>query len=262
MTAPAKIHSTAIIDSRAEIDPSVEIGPWCTVGPHVKIGKNTRLISHVVVDGWTTLGEENMVFPFATLGLVPQDLKYRGERTELTIGHRNSIRENVSIHLGTAQGGGFTRLGDDNLLMGYVHLGHDVLVGNHTVLANYVGLAGHAEVHDYAIVGGQSGLNQFVRVGAHAYIGGQSAVERSVPPFCIAVGSRPMAIKGANIVGLRRRGYSAEIISKINEAIKLWVRPDVEKERALLEIESQYGEIPDVASFVRFIRESDTGVTR
>lgn len=256
------IHPTAIVDPKAELADGVSVGPFCTVGANVKIGRGTRLVSHVVVDGWTTIGEENAIFPFATLGLVPQDLKYKGERTELTIGNRNSIREAVSIHLGTAQGGGFTRVGDGNLLMGYVHLGHDVIVGNHAILANYVGVAGHVIVGDHAIVGGQSGVNQFVRVGAHSYIGGQSAVERDVPPFAIAVGSRPMAIKGANIVGLRRRGYAADTISKINEAIKLWIRPDVEKERCLLEIESQYGEFPDVQAFVAFIRKSESGVTR
>jgi UDP-N-acetylglucosamine acyltransferase len=257
-----KIHPTAVVDSRAELDPSVEVGPWCTIGPNVRIGKGTRLVSHAVVDGWTTIGEENLIYPFATLGLAPQDLKYKGERTELTIGNRNQIREYVSIHLGTAQGGGFTRVGDGNLVMGYVHLGHDVIIGNHAILANYVGVAGHVIIDDYAIIGGQAGVNQFVRVGAHAYIGGQAAIERNVPPFCIAVGARPLAIKGANIVGLRRRGYPADTIMKINEAIKLWIRPDVEKERCLLEIESQYGEIPEILSFVAFIRKSDGGVTR
>jgi UDP-N-acetylglucosamine acyltransferase len=256
------VHPTAVVDANAELDSEVFVGPFCTVGPNVKIGRGTRLVSHVVVDGWTTIGEENTIFPFATLGLIPQDLKYKGERTEVTIGNRNSIRECVSIHLGTAQGGGFTRVGDGNLLMGYVHLGHDVIIGSHAILANYVGVAGHAIIDDHAIVGGQSGVNQFVRIGAHSYIGGQSAVERDVPPYCIALGSRPMAIKGANIVGLRRRGFSADTISKINEAIKLWIRHDVEKERCLLEIESQYGEYPDVQSLVAFIRKSESGVTR
>jgi UDP-N-acetylglucosamine acyltransferase len=258
----SKIHPLAIIDPKAELDSSVEVGPWCSVGPNVRIGKGTKLVSHVVIDGWTTIGEENTVFPFTSLGLVPQDLKYKGERTELTIGNKNSIRENVSIHLGTAQGGGFTRVGDGNLIMGYVHLGHDVIVGNHAILANYVGVAGHATIDDHAIIGGQSGVNQFVRVGAHSYVGGQSAVERDVPPFCIAIGARPMSIKGANIVGLRRRGFTADVISKINEAIKLWVRPDVERERALLEMESQYGEYAEVQSLIQFIRASESGVTR
>lgn len=258
----AQIHPTAVVDPKAELAADVIVGPYCTVGPNVKIGKGTKLVSHVVVDGWTTIGEENEIFPFATLGLVPQDLKYKGERTELTIGNRNSIREYVSAHLGTAQGGGFTRIGDGNLLMGYVHLGHDVIVGNSAILANYVGVAGHVVIDDHAIIGGQSGVNQFVRVGAHTYIGGHSAIERDVPPYCIGVGSRPMQIKGANIVGLRRRGFSAETISRINEAIKLWTRTDVEKERCLLEIESQYGEYPEVMAFVSFIRKSESGVTR
>jgi UDP-N-acetylglucosamine acyltransferase len=257
-----KIHPTAIIDPKAELDSDVTVGPWCTIGPNVRIGKGTKLVSHVVVDGWTTIGSDNTIFPFATLGLVPQDLKYKGERTELTIGNRNNIREYVSIHLGTAQGGGFTRVGDGNLLMGYVHLGHDVIIGNHAILANYVGLAGHAVIDDYAIIGGQTGVNQFVRVGAHAYVGGQSGIEKDIPPFCIALGNRPMSIRGANIVGLRRRGFAADTITKINEAIKLWIRSDVEKERCLLEIESQYGEIPEIQNLVAFIRSSEGGVTR
>lgn len=256
------IHPSAVVDSRAELAAGVNIGPYCTVGPNVKLGRGTRLISHVVIEGYTTIGEENTIFPFATLGLIPQDLKYKNERTELTIGHRNTIREYVSAHLGTAQGGGFTRVGDGNLLMGYVHLGHDVVLGNHAILANYVGVAGHVTIDDHAIIGGQSGVNQFVRIGAHSYIGGHSAVERDLPPYCIAIGSRPMAIKGANIVGLRRRGFTADTISRINEAIKLWSRTDVEKERCLLEIESQYGEYPEVQAFVTFIRKSESGVTR
>ncbi len=256
------IHPTSLVDAKAELGADVVVGPMCTIGPNVRIGRGSRLISHVVVDGWTTLGEGNVVYPFATIGLAPQDLKYRGERTELKIGNQNTIRENVSIHLGTVQGGAVTRVGDGNLLMGYVHLGHDVVLGSHSILANYVGVAGHAVIDDHAIIGGQSGVNQFVRVGSHAYIGGQSAIDRDVPPYCIGIGSRPMSIKGANIVGMRRRGFSADVISKVNEAIKLWTRPDVEKERCLLEIESQYGEYAEVLAFVAFIRQSESGVTR
>src|SRR6185437_2297773 len=168
------IHPTAIVHSNAEIDPSVEIGPWCSVGPGVKIAKGTRLISHVVVDGHTTIGEDNMIFPFSVIGAVPQDLKYKGERTELIIGNRNRIRESVTLNLGTVQGGGKTQVGDDCLLMAYTHLGHDCIVGNHVVIANYGGLAGHAIVQDHATLTGMVGVSQFVRVGAHSYIGGQS----------------------------------------------------------------------------------------
>ena len=256
------IHPSAQVHPEAKLDPSVEVGPWCIVGRNVSIGRGTKLISHVVVDGHTQIGEDNTVFPFAVLGAVPQDLKYKGEDTKLIIGNRNKIREAVTLNLGTVQGGGQTLLGDDNLLMAYVHMGHDCVVGNNVVIANYGGLAGHVTVADYAIIGAMTGVSQFVRVGAYAYIGGQSGLERDVPPFTIAMGARPTSIRGANIVGLRRRGFSAETISKINESIKLWIRPDVQKEQCLLEIQFQYGEIPEIQQFIAFIRKTEAGVVR
>jgi UDP-N-acetylglucosamine acyltransferase len=256
------IHPTAQVHPEAKLHSSVEIGPFCTVGQHVEIGKGTRLISHVCVDGWTKIGEDNTFFPFSLIGGVPQDLKYKGEPTKLTIGNRNTIRESVTLNLGTVQGGGVTSLGDDNLVMASVHVGHDCIIGNHCILVNFVGLAGHVLLEDHVTLGGMTGVSQFVRVGAHSYIGGQSGLERDVPPFCIALGSRPTSIKGANIVGLRRRGFSAEIISKINDAIKLWARSDVQKEQCLLEVESQYGEVPEIRSFISFIRKSEHGVVR
>lgn len=256
------IHPTAQIHPEAKIDPSVEIGPWCTVGAHVRIGKGTRLISHVAVDGWTEIGEGNTFFPFSMIGAIPQDLKYKGEATKLLIGNGNTIRESVTLNLGTVQGGGVTSVGDGNLLMAYVHLGHDCRVANHCIIANYGGLAGHVTLEDYVTIGGMTGISQFVRVGMHAYIGGQSGLEKDVPPFSIALGSRPCQIKGTNIVGLRRRGFAAEQIQKINEAIKLWTRHDVQKEQCLLEIESQYGEFAEIQRFVSFIRASEAGTVR
>jgi UDP-N-acetylglucosamine acyltransferase len=256
------IHPTALVNPDAQVDPSVEIGPWCTIGPHVKIGRGTRLISHVVVDGWTEIGEDNVFYPFSVIGAIPQDLKYKGEPTKLLIGNHNSIRESVTLNLGTVQGGGVTSIGDHNLLMAYTHLGHDSRVGNHCIIANYGGLAGHVILEDWATLAGMVGVSQFVRIGAHTYVGGQSGIERDVPPFTIVMGSRPTVIKGANIVGLRRRGITADVIQKINEAIKLWSRPDVLKEQTLLEIESQYGELPEIQKFVAFIRASEVGVVR
>ncbi len=256
------IHPSALVHPEAQIDPSVEIGPFCIIGPRVKIGKGTRLMSHVVVDGWTEIGEDNVIFPFAVLGAVPQDLKYKGEDTRLVIGDRNRIRESVTLNLGTVQGGGLTQLGNDCLLMAYSHLGHDSIVGDHCILANSVAVAGHVILENHVTLGGMTGVSQFARVGSHAYIGGQSGVERDVPPFSIAVGSRPCNVKGTNIVGLRRRGFKAETITRINEAIKLWTRPDVQKEQCLLEIESQYGELAEVQQLLGFIRSSETGVVR
>lgn len=256
------IHPTAIVAQGAEIESGVEIGPWCTVGPRVKIGKGTRLISHVVVDNDTQIGEDNLIHPFAVVGGIPQDLKYKGERTRLIIGDRNSIREAVTLNIGTEGGGGVSRIGNDNLIMAYSHLGHDSVIGNHCVIANGVALAGHVTVEDYAFVGGQSGVVQFVRVGAHAYATGQSGIDKDVPPFSIVIGSRPLQVKGTNIVGLKRRGFATETIQKINESMKLWMRPDVQKEQCLLEIESQYGDLAEVKQLVAFLRSSKMGSAR
>ncbi|MGZ3698272.1 MAG: acyl-ACP--UDP-N-acetylglucosamine O-acyltransferase, partial [Bdellovibrionota bacterium] len=214
------------------------------------------------VENFTEIGEDNVIFPFSVIGAIPQDLKYKGEDTKVVIGDRNTIRESVTINIGTLQGGGVTRVGNDNLLMAYTHLGHDCQIGNHTIIANNGGLAGHVTVEDYAFIAGMVGISQFVRVGAHTYVGGQTGLERDIPPFVMAVGTRPTVIKGANIVGLRRRGFASETIQKINEAVKLWVRPDVQKEQCLLEIQSQYGDLPEIEHFIKFIRASETGVAR
>ena len=256
------IHPSAVVDSRAELHPSVDVGPWCVVGPNVKIDEGTQLKSHAVVEGHTQIGKNNVIFPFSVIGVIPQDLKYQGEPTKLIIGDRNQIRESVSIHVGTVQGGGETRIGNENLLMGYVHVGHDTIIGNNCILANYVGLAGHVILEDYVNLGGQIGVSQYARVGAHSYIGGQAGVEKDVPPFCIGFGQRPCQIRGANIVGLRRHGFSVETIQKVNEAIKLWVRPDVQKEQCILEIESQYGENPHIQELISFIKDSKMGVIK
>lgn len=258
----SKIHPTAIIHPSAELDSSVEVGPWCQIGPKVKVAQGTRFIANVIVDGRTTIGEGNTFFPFSAIGMIPQDLKYKGEDTELIIGDSNSIRECVTLNLGTVQGGGKTVVGDHNLLMAYSHLGHDCYIGNHCILANSAGLAGHCVLEDYVTMGGMCGVGPFVRIGSYAYIAGFSGVEKDIPPFAIAIGSRPCAIKGTNIVGLRRRGIPAETISVINESIKLWMRSDVEKERCLLEIESQYGDKAEIQKLVSFIRNSQYGTAR
>jgi UDP-N-acetylglucosamine acyltransferase len=256
------IHKSSEVHPEAQIDSSVEIGPFCVIGKNVKIGKNTRLLSHVILDGHTEIGDNNVIHPFAVLGNVPQDLKYKGEPTRLVIGNQNTIREGVTMNTGTVQGGGVTKLGNHNLIMAYTHLGHDCTVGNHVILANAVALAGHVTIDDYANIGGMCGVSQFVRVGSYCYVGGQSGIEKDLPPFCIAVGSRNMHIKGANIVGMRRHGFSADSIQKINEAIKLWTRQDVQKEQCLLEIESQYAENTEIQKFIQFIRTSKQGVVK
>jgi len=216
----------------------------------------------VVIEGWTQVGENNMFFPFSVIGAIPQDLKYKGEPTQLVIGNNNTFRESVTLNLGTVKGGGVTRIGNHCLVMAYTHVGHDCIVGNHCIIANYGGLAGHVVLEDHVTMGGMCGITQFSRIGAYSYIAGQSAVERDVPPYSIAIGGRPCVLKGTNIVGLRRRGFSSDTIQKINETIKLWVRPDIQREQCLLEIESQYGETHEIQEFVAFIRKSETGVLR
>lgn len=258
----AKIHPTAIVAPGAELAADVEIGPFCTVGANVKMGSGNKLISHVVIDGWTTIGSNNTFFQFASVGAIPQDLKYKGEKTELIIGSHNVIRECTTLNLGTVQGGGKTVLGDHNLLMAYVHMGHDSIVGNHVIMANSVGLAGHVTVEDYANIGGMTGITQFLRVGTNCFVGGQSLVDRDVPPFAIVVGERPCEIKGANIIGMRRKGYKADAITAVNESLKLWKRTDVMKDQCLLEIETQYGDFAEVKQLVQFIRKSESGCLR
>ena len=254
-----RIHPTAIIHPGAELASDVEVGPYCVIGPNVKVDSGTRFMNHVYIDGHTRIGKNNVFFPFGSIGAVPQDLKYKGEPTELIIGDDNTIRESVTLNLGTVQGGGKTALGNHNLLMAYVHFGHDTIVGNHCIITNSVNLAGHVVVEDYANIGGMTGVIQFIRVGAYSYIGGCSIMDRDVPPFAVVVGSRPAEVKGANIIGLRRKGFKNDVISAINESLKLWKRQDVMKEQCLLEIESQYGEVEEVKRLLQFIRGSGNG---
>ncbi|HEY4485960.1 MAG TPA: acyl-ACP--UDP-N-acetylglucosamine O-acyltransferase, partial [Nitrospiria bacterium] len=215
-----EIHSTAVVHPGAHLAEGVTVGPYSIIGENVKIGRGTRVASHAVIEGWTEIGEGCRIFQFASIGADPQDLKFRGEKSALIIGRNNTIREFVTIHRGTGPGGGVTRIGDDNLLMAYVHVAHDCGVGNHVVLANAATLAGHITVQDHAIVGGLSGLHQFVRIGRHAIIGGCSAVPQDIPPFVSAVGNRAK-LYGLNTVGLKRGGFGEERIAAIKSAYKI-----------------------------------------
>ncbi len=258
----AKIHASAVVDSNAVLAEDVVIGPYCIIGPNVKMGKGCKVHSHVVIEGWTTIGENNEFYPFSVIGAKPQDLKYKGEKTEVIIGDHNVIRESVTINLGTVQGISKTEVGSHNLLMAYVHLGHDCVVGNHCIIANSSGLAGHVTLEDYSNVAGMVGIVQHCRVGTYAFVGGASTIDRDVLPYSIVIGERPCEIKGANIIGLRRKGFKNETISAISESIKLWKRTDVTKDQCLLEIETQYGEIPEVKYLIDFIRKSQAGCTK
>lgn len=259
-----KIHPSSIIHPEAQIDPSCEIGPFCIVGAGVKLGPNNVLKSHVVIENKTIIGEENVFFPFSVIGGVPQDLKYKGESTELVIGNKNTIRESVTINIGTVGGGSITRVGDQNLLMAYAHLGHDTQVGNYTVIGNSCQIAGHAVIEDHAILGGLCGVSQFIRVGTHCYVGGCSGVDRDMPPFTIGRGPSPgFQVWGMNLVGLKRRKFTPESISALQEINQIFFKDKtLEKEQALKKIEAQIGEVPIAKQFVDFIRGSEKGVYR
>lgn len=257
-----EIHPLAVVHEHACLADDVFVGPFCTVGPEVTIGCGSRLISHVAIDGRTVIGEQNTFYPGSVIGFPPQDLKYKGEPTRLTVGNGNTIREGVTLNTGTVQGGGITVLGNNNLLMAYVHMGHDVKVGNNCIIANGVPLAGHVEVQDFAIVGGLAGVAQFVRIGKHAYVAGMASVDRDIPPYVIAVGSRPCVVKGVNITGLRRREFDNGTISALIASVKLWLDREMHKDKCLPEVERRHGNFPEVMDFVNFIKSSKNGCIR
>ena len=256
-----KIHQTALVDPCAELDQGVEVGAYCVIGPKVRIGKKTRIQSHVVIDGNTTLGEENLIFPFATVGSVPQDLKYKGEDSRLIIGHRNTIREYASLNPGTQGGGMVTRLGDHNLLMMYCHIAHDCILGSHNIIANGATLGGHVVIEDYVIVGGLVGIHQFVKVGRHAILGAGSMVSKDVPPYCNATGDRAR-LRGLNVEGLKRRGFSKEQINVLKKAYRTLFHSGLKAQVALGRVRREIPESPEVERLAGFIEQSQRGVCR
>ena len=256
------IHPTAIVDPRARIAESAEIGPYCIVGAEVEIGPRTRLMAHVYLEGPTSVGEDNVFFPYSTVGVASQDLKYKGERAETRIGDRNRIREFVTIHRGTAGGGLVTSIGSDNLLMAYTHVAHDVHIGDRTVLANAVTLGGHVTVGDWAIIGASTGVHQFCRVGRHAIIGGYSVVTQDVLPFSNTVSQREIKVYGANRVGLERRGFETAVVEALQTAFRLLTRSKLNTSQAIERIRAEVPETPEVDELVEFIRASERGVIK
>ena len=258
------IHPTAIVDPGAELDGSVNVGPYVIIEKGVKIGRGTEIKPHSVLTGPTTIGSGNVIGPFATVGAPPQDLKYKGENTELVIGDNNQIREYVSIHRGTVTGNGITTLGSRNLLMGYVHIAHDCIVGNSAVLANAATLAGHVQVEDYAIIGGLVAIHQFSRIGAFSYIGGLSGISKDVPPFIIVSGTRKeMRVSGINKVGLRRRGLDSDTLKKLDRAYKIiFMTPDLLLKDALEQAAAEIVGCEPVDQLINFFRTSKQGVIR
>lgn len=256
-----KIHPTALVDPRAELDRDVEVGPYSIIGPKVKIGRGTRIRSHVVIEGNTILGEGNLVFQFATVGSVPQDLKYKGEDSQLIIGHHNTIREFVSVNPGTAGGGMVTRVGDHNLLMMYCHIAHDCILGGHNIIANGATLGGHVVIEDYAIVGGLVGIHQFVKVGASAILGAGSMVSKDIAPYCNATGDRAR-LRGLNLEGLRRRGFSKVQIEALKKAYRIIFQSGLRVKDALKRVRQELPGSPEAEHMAEFIEQSQRGICR
>ena len=248
-----QIHPTAIVAPGAVLAEDVAVGPYCIVGGEVRLRAGVVLRSHVVVDGRTTIGEGTRIFPFASIGLEPQDLKYRGERSSLTIGRNNTIREYVTMNPGTEGGGMVTQVGDNGLFMVGVHIAHDCQVGDHVILANNATLGGHVVVEDYAVLGGLSAVHQFVRIGRHAMIGGMSGVERDVIPYGQVMGDRAR-LTGLNIIGMQRRGFSREDIQGLRNAYQFLFSADGTFSDRVSETAERFGDIGPVADILAFIR--------
>ncbi|MDF1615075.1 acyl-ACP--UDP-N-acetylglucosamine O-acyltransferase [Desulfurivibrio dismutans] len=258
------IHPTAAIDPGAELHETAIVGPYTVIGPEVKIGARSEIGAHCAISGPTVIGDENRIGPFATVGAPPQDIKYRDEPTELIIGNRNVIREYASLHRGTPAGQGYSRIGDDNLLMAYTHIAHDCTVGNGVIMANAVTLAGHVLIEDRAIIGGLTAIQQFVRIGTFTYIGGMSGLSKDVPPYVVMAGIRKqMRIGGINQIGMRRAGFAAENIKKLQAAYKIIFRtPELLLQEALDRALAVDENCPEVKHLVGFFRHSKQGVLR
>ena len=253
------IHPSAIVDPQASIAESAEIGPYAVIGADVAIGARTRVMAHVVMEGPLEIGEDNVFYPFSTVGVAPQDLKYHGERSRTRIGSRNRIREFVTIHRGTEGGGMLTSIGDDNLLMAYVHVAHDVRLGDHCVLSNAATLGGHVSVGDWAWIGASSGVHQFCRIGRHAIVGGYSVITQDVLPFSNTVTEREAKVFGANKIGLERRGFPAETIDALHKAFRLLTRSGLNTSQAVECIRKEIPASPETGELLEFIAGSQRG---
>ena len=256
------VHPTAIVDSAACIHDSADIGPYCIIGPEVEIGARTRLMANLFVEGPTVIGEDNVFFPYSTVGVASQDMKYKGERAHTRIGSRNSIREFVTIHRGTERGGLVTEIGDDNLLMTYTHVAHDCRIGNHVILGNSVGLAGHVTIEDWADVSPFSGVHQFCRIGKHAFVGGYSVVTKDVLPYSMTVSPRESKVFGENKVGLERRGFAKESIESLHKAFRLLTKSGLNTTQAVERIRAEIPECAEVCDLLAFMERSERGFVK
>jgi UDP-N-acetylglucosamine acyltransferase len=257
----AKIHQTAIVDPKAELDSSVEVGAYSIIGAGVKVGANTRIGGHVVLKGPTTIGKNNQIFQFSSLGEQPQDKKYANEPTTLEIGDNNTIREFCTFNRGTVQDKGATKIGNDNWIMAYVHIAHDCNIGNNTIMANNSSLAGHVDIHDYAILGGFTLVHQFCKVGAHVITAVNTVVFKDIPPYVTAAGY-DAAPHGINAEGLKRRGFSPDSILQIKRAYKALYRNNLTLEEAKIELANMQKSCKEIALLSDFLNVSTRGIVR
>jgi UDP-N-acetylglucosamine acyltransferase len=255
------IHPTAIVSPEAQLGQDVYLGPFCRIGDRVVIGDRCRLDSHIVIEGPTEVGTDNHFFPFCVIGVPPQDLKFKGEDTRLTIGSHNVFREYVNIHRGTRGGGGHTRIGDHNFLMVAAHVAHDCVIGNHVLMANAATLAGHVVIEDYASIGAYSGVHQFCRVGMHGYVGGYSVITKDVLPYSKTVSERNTQAYGVNTIGLERRGFTDGQVRNITDAFRLLLRSKLNTSQALEAIRKE-GVAPEVQVILNFIESSQRGIIK
>ena len=253
-----KVSPLAVVEKGAELEDGVIVEPFAFIGPKVKIKGGTVVKSGAYIDGDVEIGKDCVIFA-SHIGVEPQDLKYKGEETKVVIGDRVKVREYVTIHRGTEGGGGITRVGNDVLLMAYVHVAHDVFIGNNAIVANGVQIAGHVEIGEFAVIGGLTGIHQFVRVGKHAMIGGASAVHRDVPPYTVAQGNRARLV-GINIIGLKGRGFSKEVIKALSTAFEMAFKTEEPLQVALEKVEEEFKKVKEVLEFVEFIKATKRGI--
>lgn len=257
-----KSHPSSIIHSKAQLACSVSVGPYAVVGEDVELGEDCEVMAHAVVEGPAKIGKGNRVFPFASIGQAPQDLKYRGERTGIEIGDENIFREYVTVNRGTVPGGGVTRIGNHNLLMAYVHIAHDCQLGSHIIMANGASLAGHVEIGDYANVGAFCGVHQFTRLGAYCFIGAYTVINKDILPYMKSTADREVKVLGANRIGLERVGLAKSDIDELDEAYRILCRSKLNTTQALEAIEAKHFASTHVRALVEFIRTSERGVTK
>ena len=261
MSTETAIHPSAVIAPGAELDLGVQVGPYAVVGPQVRIGRDSRIGPHSVVEGRTTIGCENTIFQFASVGAIPQDKKYQGEDSSLTIGDRNTIREFVTLNIGTTGGGMVTRIGNDNLFMVYSHVGHDCQIGNGVILANCATLAGHVILENYVGVGGLAAIHQFTRIGESAYLGGGAMVSLDVPPYCVAQGDRARLF-GLNLIGLKRRGFGEDQLSALKRAYRTFFAEGLTLKEATDRTRQEQAASPEAVHLAEFIASSQRGICR